>query len=64
MDDPAQPGEPGRVGLAIPGIEMKAGDSDRNSGARPQYFSGYWKRPEETARVLQRGWLHSGDQEK
>ena len=62
MDDPAQPGEPGRVGLAIPGIEIKAGDNDEILVRGPNIFPGYWNRPEETARVLQGGWFHSGDQ--
>ena len=28
----------------------------------PHIFPGYWNRPEETARVLQNGWFHTGDQ--
>jgi long-chain acyl-CoA synthetase len=62
MDDPGQPGEPGRVGQAIPGIEMKVGDHDEILVRGPNIFPGYWNRQEETARVLQGGWFHSGDQ--
>jgi len=28
----------------------------------PHIFPGYWNRPEETVRVLQDGWFHTGDQ--
>jgi len=28
----------------------------------PNIFAGYWKRPEETAKVLRDGWFHTGDQ--
>jgi long-chain acyl-CoA synthetase len=28
----------------------------------PHIFPGYWKRPEETAKVLEGGWFHTGDQ--
>lgn len=52
----------GRVGLAIPGCEMKLGDDDEILVRGPNIFPGYWDRPQETARVIIDGWLHSGDQ--
>jgi long-chain acyl-CoA synthetase len=62
LDDPRGPVEPGYVGMAIPGIEMKVGDNDEILVRGPNIFPGYWNRPEETARVLQDGWFHTGDQ--
>jgi long-chain acyl-CoA synthetase len=61
MDDPAHP-VPGRVGPAIPGIEMKLGESDEIIVRGPNVFPGYWKRPQQTAEVLREGWFHTGDQ--
>jgi long-chain acyl-CoA synthetase len=62
MDDPEKPGEPGFVGQAIPGIEMKLGENQEILVRGPNIFARYWNRPEETARVLSEGWLHTGDQ--
>jgi long-chain acyl-CoA synthetase len=62
MDDPRVASEPGRVGQAIPGIEMKAGENDEILVRGPNIFPGYWGRPEETAQALRDGWFHSGDQ--
>ena len=62
MDDPRLPSEPGRVGQAVPGIEMRTGENEEILVRGPNIFPGYWNRPEETARVLQNGWFHSGDQ--
>src|SRR5215472_622902 len=62
MDDPREPAEPGYVGSAIPGIEMKVGEDEEIVTRGPHIFPGYWNRPEETARVLQDGWFHTGDQ--
>jgi long-chain acyl-CoA synthetase len=41
---------------------MKAGENEEILVRGPNIFPGYWNRPEETARVLQDGWFHSGDQ--
>jgi long-chain acyl-CoA synthetase len=60
MDDPRHV-EPGRVGLAISGIEMKLGENDEILVRGPNVFPGYWNRPQETAKVLREGWFHTGD---
>ena len=62
LDDPRLPVEPGCVGSAIAGIEMKIGDNEEILVRGPHIFPGYWNRPEETARILEGGWFHTGDQ--
>lgn len=62
MDDPREIAEPGYVGTAIPGIEMKVSENEEIVTRGPHIFSGYWNRPEETVRVLRDGWFHTGDQ--
>jgi long-chain acyl-CoA synthetase len=62
MDDPRAPVESGCVGPAIPGLEMKIAENDEIVVRGPNVFSGYWNRPEETARALRDGWFHTGDQ--
>jgi len=61
LDDPRHV-EPGRVGPAIPGIEMKVGENSEIIVRGPNIFPGYWRRPEQTAAVLRDGWFHTGDQ--
>ena len=61
LDDP-QDYEAGRVGPAIPGIEMKLGQGEEIIVRGPNVFPGYWNRPEETAKALRDGWFHTGDQ--
>ncbi|HTV58573.1 MAG TPA: AMP-binding protein [Verrucomicrobiae bacterium] len=61
MDDPAR-NVPGRVGPAIPGIEMQVSDAGEILVRGPNIFPGYWKRPEATAKALEGGWFHTGDQ--
>ena len=62
MDDPRIPSEPGRVGQAVPGIELMVGENEEIVVRGPNVFPGYWNRPEETARALQGGVFHTGDQ--
>jgi len=61
MDDPRRI-DPGRVGPAIPGIEMKIGENEEILVLGRNVFPGYWRRPEQTAAVLHDGWFHTGDQ--
>src|SRR5580700_9475356 len=61
MDDPDRV-VIGRVGPAIPGMEMKLGEHDEILVRGPNIFPGYWKRPEQTAEALRDGWFHTGDQ--
>ncbi len=61
MDDPRQV-EPGRVGPAIEGVEMKLGEDGEIIVRGRNIFPGYWNRPQETAKALRDGWFHTGDQ--
>lgn len=65
MDDPND-FTPGRVGPAIPGIEMKLGEGGELLIRGPHIFVGYWNKPEATAAALlpdETGeWFRTGDQ--
>jgi long-chain acyl-CoA synthetase len=61
MDDPDH-AEPGKVGPAIPGIDMRLSDGDEIIIRGPNIFPGYWNRPQQTAEALRDGWFHTGDQ--
>jgi long-chain acyl-CoA synthetase len=61
----------GSVGKPIPGVEVKVfDDADRELPAGevgeirvrgPNVMLGYYRMPEETARTIRNGWLHTGD---
>jgi long-chain acyl-CoA synthetase len=64
----------GTVGLALPSTELRVADPEDPSVDRafgeagellargPQVFSGYWRKPDETAKVVTAdGWLRTGD---
>jgi long-chain acyl-CoA synthetase len=61
MDDPNHI-EPGRVGPAVAGIEMTVAETGEILVRGPNVFPGYWQRPAETAKALEGGWFHTGDQ--
>jgi len=49
------------VGLPIPETEIRIAPDGEILSRSPCVFQGYYKMPEETARTLEGGWLHSGD---
>ena len=61
----------GSVGTAVENTELKILDGDGHEVERGQWgeiciqgpgvMRGYWGKPEDTARALRGGWLHSGD---
>ncbi len=61
----------GGVGLPLPGTDIRIVDEDGKPVAPgehgeivvqgPQVMQGYWNQPEESARTLRDGWLHTGD---
>jgi long-chain acyl-CoA synthetase len=49
------------VGKPIPGTELKIAESGEILSKSEAVCKGYYKRPEDTAALLEGGWLHSGD---
>jgi long-chain acyl-CoA synthetase len=61
MDDPDRV-VPGRVGAPISGVEMSLAENGEILVRGPNIFAGYWQRSTETAKALEGGWFHTGDQ--
>jgi long-chain acyl-CoA synthetase len=53
--------KPGTIGTILPGAEMKVDEDGELLIRGPMIFSGYYKDPEATSRVLIDGWVHTGD---
>ncbi|WP_245805173.1 AMP-binding protein [Amycolatopsis australiensis] len=58
----------GSLGLPVPTKQVRVVDQDGAEARRGELtikgkpmMTGYWNRPEDTARVLRDGWLHTGD---
>jgi malonyl-CoA/methylmalonyl-CoA synthetase len=71
---PGDPTQPGTVGPALPGVELRVlddkgtpipGDDLETIGevvaSGPNLFKGYLNRPDATAEALHEGWFHTGD---
>jgi long-chain acyl-CoA synthetase len=55
--------DPATVGRALPGVEARIGNNRELQVRAPSVMLGYWKRAEDTARILDaEGWLGTGDQ--
>ncbi len=55
--------DPATVGRALPGVEARIGENRELQVRAPSVMKGYWKREEDTARILDaQGWLATGDQ--
>jgi long-chain acyl-CoA synthetase len=55
--------DPATVGRALPGVEVRIAGNRELQVRGPSVMKGYWKRAEDTARVLAPdGWLSTGDQ--
>ena len=55
--------DPTTVGHALSGVEVKIGQNQELLVRGPSVMLGYWKRAEDTARIISAdGWLSSGDQ--
>ncbi|MGD9158026.1 MAG: long-chain fatty acid--CoA ligase [Desulfobacteraceae bacterium] len=65
--------KPGSIGIPFPNTQCRIVDiEDRETDVAPgecgelivkgpQVMKGYWKKPEETEKTLNHGWLHTGD---
>ena len=54
--------DPATVGRALPSVEVRIGENQELLVHGPNVMHGYWKRDADTARAIENGWLHTGDQ--
>lgn len=55
--------DPSSVGKPLPGVQVRIGDNRELQVSGDLVMKGYWKRPEDTAKILSNdGWLGTGDQ--
>jgi long-chain acyl-CoA synthetase len=51
----------GTVGEPLPGVEVRIAADGEVLVRGPNVCAGYWRAPEDTAGLLEDGWMHSGD---
>ena len=55
--------DPASIGRVLPGVQVRIGENRELQVGGPSVMRGYWKRPEDTAKVLSAdGWMATGDQ--
>ncbi|MEM9787389.1 MAG: AMP-binding protein [Pseudomonadota bacterium] len=69
--NPLGKSRPNSIGVPVPstdvkcvdedGVDVPVGESGELIAKGPQIMQGYWKKPEETAKTIQNGWLLTGD---
>ncbi len=58
--NPVKKRKPGSAGKPIRGVRVRIENGEVLLSG-PMLMSGYWLKPEETARAIEDGWLHTGD---
>ncbi len=58
--NPVKKRKPGSAGKPIGGVQLTIKNGEVLLRG-PMLMQGYWKKPEETARAVKDGWLHTGD---
>jgi malonyl-CoA/methylmalonyl-CoA synthetase len=53
--------KPGKVGIPLPGVEIRLAEDGEVLVRSPMVFSRYWNRDIETTESLVDGWYHTGD---
>jgi len=51
----------GTVGISMPDVEVKIGNNDEILVKGKTVMTGYYKKPDETAKVFENGWFKTGD---
>jgi long-chain acyl-CoA synthetase len=60
--NPLQSNQPDSVGIPLPNVEIKTTDEGELITRSPCVMLGYWRNPEATAEVIDKGnWFHTGD---